>query len=292
MRTLNYVPNAIARSLANSSTKTIGFTIARPADQAFANPFFSEILRGIASVSQRRGYKLMLSMSSNHDWETRDCLQMVREKRIDGLILSTVRTHDPLVEALVEEGVPFVVIGRSLQYQVPMVNNDNIDCGAQATRHLALQGRQHIAFISGSRDLVVSVDRIEGYRRTLQELVPHCPERILETSFTREGGYLAMAALAAQGPLPDSIVAADDLMALGAIDWLKEHGYKVPEDVAVVGFNDDPVAAFARPPLTTVRVSTYHLGLEAGKMLLDILGNGTTPEPVIVPGELVIRKST
>jgi DNA-binding LacI/PurR family transcriptional regulator len=293
MAELNYVPNASARSLANNSTKTIGFTIARPADQAFANPFFGELIRGIATVSQRRDYKLMLSMSSNPEWEIKDCLQMVREKRVDGLILSTVRVNDPLVEALVAEEVPFVVIGRSLEFQVPIVNNDNIMCGKIAAGHLLERGKKRLAFLSGSQDLVVSQDRIEGFAQALKseglDLTPH---QIIETSFTREGGWEAMDVLLGSGLEFDGIIAADDLIALGAIEWLKAKGMDIPADVGVVGFNDDPVAAFVSPPLTSVRISTYDLGVGATKMLLDILAGTETPQSLLVPAELVVRQSS
>ncbi|MBS3936989.1 MAG: LacI family DNA-binding transcriptional regulator [Peptococcaceae bacterium] len=289
---LNYVPNANARSLAKHRTKTIALTIARSAEEAFANPFFAELLRGIASACQQRDYKLMLSMSSNSDWEVKDALQMVKGKQVDGLILSSVRADDFLVEALLAEQVPFVLIGRSLKHHVAMVNNDNIDCAIQGTRHLVERGRQRIAFISGPRDLVVSLDRIEGYRRALRASSRNLPELVVETSFTTAGGREAMARLASLAEMPDAIVAADDVIALGVIHWLKEHGFAIPADVAVIGFNDDPMSAFMQPALTTLRISTYALGFESARMLIDMLENQSPSEQLVIPAELIVRQTT
>ena len=292
MRELEFVPNASARSLAKDATKTIGLTIARPAEQAFANPFFAELVRGILSVCQRRSYKLMLSMSSNPDWEVEDALEIILGKQVDGLILSSVRTHDGLVDALLAKQVPFVAIGRCLNQNVPTVNNDNIACAAEITRHLLERGRRKIAFVTGPRELVVTEDRILGYRRALEAFSPELRECVVETDFTSAGGREAMARLAEVGVLPDAVVAMDDVIALGVMDWIKEQCLSIPEDIAVVGFNDDPVSAFVHPALTTTRISTYDLGRHSAQMLIDWLEDKRVPQSVIVPTQLIVRQSS
>lgn len=136
MKELNYVPNAIARSLARSRSRTIGFTIARSADQAFSNPFFSELVRGMSSVAQAREYNILLSISRTPEEEAEKCLQLIRERRVDGLIVSTSRMKDPFLAALIEENIPFVLIGRSAEKAVLSVNNDNVQAAKTATGHL------------------------------------------------------------------------------------------------------------------------------------------------------------
>lgn len=292
MEKLKFVPNANARSLASDATKTIGLTISRPAEQAFANPFFAELIRGIAAVCQRRSYKLMLSMSSNPEWEVQDSLQLVLGKQVDGLILSSVRANDALVEALWAKRLPFVVIGRSENPNVYSVNNNNSDCAAQVTRHLLERGRRRIAFVAGPQELLVTADRVMGYRQALAECAATLPECVIETSFTTEGGRDAMSRLASHGALPDAVIAADDVIALGVMDWLKEQGCVIPRDVAVTGFNDDPVSAFVHPSLTTMRISTYQLGRESAQMLIDLLEGKDAAQTLILPGELVVRESS
>jgi DNA-binding LacI/PurR family transcriptional regulator len=296
MEQLGYVPNAIARSLARSNTHTIGFTMCRREDQVFSNPFFPEAIRGMSAVAQEKDYNILLSISLTPEEELKKCLQLVRERRVDGLILSTSRVRDPLIEALVKEDAPFVVIGRSADQPVRSVNNDNVKAGYQATLHLLDQGYRHIAYISGPQNLVVSVDRLTGYKQALIERgIPVVPERIEVAEISEEGGTQAMYHLLEKGVPFDAVVAADDLLALGALRFAHEQGVHVPDELGIVGFNDTPIMSYTHPPLTSVRILSYQLGVEAMELLLEGLEHpekAQTKKEILLPSELIVRKSS
>lgn len=296
MEQLNYVPNAIARSLARSHTHTIGFALSRRADQAFSNPFFSEVMRGMSTVAQARGYNILLSISINPEDELSKCLQLVRERRVDGLILSTSRVKDPLIAALSEEGAPFVVIGRCLERPVLSVNNDNVKAGYNATVHLLEEGYREIAYLSGETDLVVTIDRMNGYKQALLERgLPLVEERIGVADFSEQDGYEALCQMKERGVSFDAVVASDDLLALGALRFAERYGLRVPEDLGIVGFNDTPLMVYTHPPLTSVRILSYELGVEAMDLLIDALENPDKKrlkKEVVLPSELIVRGSS
>lgn len=295
MRDLNYHPNAIARSLARSVSHTIGLVIARPADQAFANPFFAEVVRGISSVLNRAGYNLLLLPTDSPEHERQGCLRLLRGRRADGVILATARVNDPLVADLAREDHRFVVIGRVPGSRpVTWVNNDNVAVGHAATQHLLDRGHRRIALINGPSDLVVSLDRREGYAQALSA-AGLSPDAALmqDGGFTREGGYHAMLRLLDQTDPPTGVFCTDDTMAVGALQACGERQAAVPGRVALVGVNDDPLAAHVYPPLTTVRIPVFELGATAARTLVDMLsGELTAVRQIILPSELISRAST
>ncbi|OYD07728.1 LacI family DNA-binding transcriptional regulator [Paludifilum halophilum] len=296
MEEVHYVPNAIARSLARSHTRTVGFTLSRQADQAFSNPFFSEVLRGMSSAAQTRDYNILLSISMNQEEEGEKCLQLIRERRVDGLIVSTSRVKDSLIPILEREGTPFVIIGRSAEVPALSVNNDNQQASYQATRHLLDQGYRNVAFISGPEDLVVSMDRLQGYKQALLEQgFPFREERVVSADFSEEGGFRALYSLKERGVFFDAVLAADDLFALGTLRYAKHFHLSVPEELGVVGFNDTPLMTYTDPPLTSVRILSYELGREAMELLMDRLGHaGRQPmnKEVVLPSRLEVRQSS
>lgn len=291
MKSLNYHPNAIARSLARKSTQTVGFLISRPAEQAFANPFFSEVIRGIGTVLHDRGFYLLLATANTPAEERTVALRLVRQRRVDGMILASARSGDRLVPELSHEGLPFVLIGRSAHpMPISWVNNDNVAVGTMAAEHLLERSHRRVGFIGGQPDTTVDQDRRAGYRQTLNRagIAVH-PDWEREGGFTKEGGYRAMSELMALPEPPTAVFSVDDSMALGALQWLQEHG----EKVALVGVNDDPLAAYANPPLSTVRLPIFDLGAAAAATLADLItGGDETPQVVMLPSQLVVRASS
>lgn len=291
VKALDYHPNAIARSLARNETKTIGFLITRPAEQAFANPFFSEAIRGVGSVVHRRDRYLLLMTASNLAEERTQAIRLVQHRRVDGLILAVAHKDDRLVQELAAMHFPFVLIGRPFNpAPISWVNNDNVTVGAMAVEHLISQGHTRIGFIGGQPDTTVHQDRLAGYRQALARaglaVEPHLEQ---DGNFTREGGYRAMQKLMALPNPPTGIFAIDDSMALGALEWLNERG----RTVAVVGVNDDAVASYTKPSLTTVRLPIFDLGATAAQVLLDQIADAkTSPRQVILPSQLVVRASS
>lgn len=294
MKELKYHPNAIARSLVTQTAKSVGVIMSRSTDQALSNPFFPEVIRGISSVAQEHQFSLLLSTSRTPQEEKAECLSMLRHRRVDGVILLASRLSDALVTQLKAEGHPFVVVGRVPgDSDVLCVNNDNVLAASQAVGHLVELGHAHIGFIGGMPDLVVSRDRLEGYRRALEQGgLPYREELAAESDFTLESGIIAARCLLDCVPRPTAIFAVDDLLALGALRAIRERGLRVPQDVALVGFNDDPIDLYLEPQLSTVRIPIYRMGATAAEMVIRrITGEPIRPRQVLLPGQLVIRES-
>lgn len=292
MRELKFYPNAIASSLASQNSRTLGLVVERSLENAFANAFFPELIRGIGSVLSRRGYYLMLIMSDDPDAERSQTLQVLRSRRVDGVILTSSQAKDPLVRSLVDEDMKFVLIGRILEdLPVSFVDNDNVKIGYMATRHLLDLGYRSIAMISGDPKYVVSIQRVEGYRRALSEAgVALRDEYCVAASFTRESAAKAAARLLSLPDPPDAIFAADDTMASGVLDAIVAAGREVPSEIGLIGVNDDPLARLLRPALSTIRIPTFDMGVWAAQILLDLVENqGAVPRQMILPGTLVAR---
>lgn len=300
VKELGYHPNAIARSLAMSSSMTIGLVISRPTEQAFANPFFPEVIRGIGSVLEREGYHLMLEMASDAESEERTTIRMLMSRRVDGAILTSSRIGDSLISRLTEEKLPFVLIGRPVDSEhheieyVLWVDNDNVQVGYAATEHLIQAGRREIVMVNGPEDLVVSYDRFRGYERAMKEHGRGLrQERVINVPFTEEGGRRAAEILMRYKELPDAVFAADDSIAMGVMASLKEADIRVPEDVAVVGVNDSPIGRVARPSLTTMSVEIFEMGMRAADMLIDRINDeDTLPYHIVFPSRLIVRESS
>lgn len=292
MRELNYYPNAIARSLARRATSTVGLMIARPAEVAFANPFFPEVIRGLGTILQERGYNLLLESAPTPADERAACLRMLRQRRVDGVILTASRLRDSLLHDLSAEGLPHVLIGRPTQsVGSTWVDNDNVAVGTMAVQHLVQRGHRRIGLINGPGDLVVCADRRQGYLNALAGAAVR-PVSVLERvgNFTREGGYRAMCELLQLPHPPTAVFCTDDGMAIGALEYLKEQDRV--RTVAIVGVNDDPLAAFVDPALSTVRIPVFELGATAAQKLLDVLAGRPGTGPAILPALLVVRASS
>ncbi len=293
MRKLNYYPNAIARSLVRKATHTIGLIIARPAEQAFANPFFPEVMRGIGSVLSAEGYNMMLNMTSTPEEERHACMKLLWQRRVDGVILTSVRAQDRLLDDLIAGEHPFVMIGQvSDGRPVNWVNNDNVAVGEMAVEHLVSKGHQRIAMINGPADLTVSIDRKRGFLQAMERFhLPVRPEYEVDGRFTKEGAYRAMMQLLSLPEPPTAVFCADDTMAVGALMALKEKG--LARSVALLGVNDDPLTALIDPALSTIRIPVFDLGATAARTLVDILARGVKgPRQVLLPSQLVVREST
>lgn len=298
MRQMGYHPNAIARSLVRQSSFTIGLMMSRSAEQALLNPFFPEIIRGISTVAREFQYSLLLSTASTLEQEHTECLQMLRARRVDGVILLASRTRDPLVEDLLAEQYAFVVVGRVPgRERVYWVNNDNVAAAREAVNHLILRGHRDIGFVGGPADFVVTQDRLEGYRQALAARgLRFNPQLVQHSDFSRESGYAAARLLlhgAPGRPRPTAIFAMDDVLALGVLQAAHDLGLQVPGDVAVVGFNDIPLAPYLSPPLSSVRIPIYNMGQEAARLLITVLQGGQPSVPqIVLPAELVVRASS
>lgn len=218
---------------------------------------------------------------------------MLRQRRVDGVILTSARLHDQLIDDLLTEGFPAVLIGRVPDLRpLSWVNNDNVAVGQMAVEHLISRGHQRIGLISGPADLTVTEDRHAGFELAIIRAgLQVRPEYQLDGGMTREGGYRSMIRLLSLPEPPTAVFCIDDAMAVGALMALKEQ--EKQGSVAVLGVNDDPLTALIDPPLSTVRIPVFELGATAARMLIDILRRRVDgPRQLILPSQIVVREST
>ncbi|MFD9939818.1 LacI family DNA-binding transcriptional regulator [Nonomuraea sp. NPDC059023] len=291
---LNYVPNHAARSLAASRTDSIALVIAEPEARLFSDPFFAGIIRGITSELTATGRQLLLTMAGTPE-ERANLEGYLSGGHVDGVLLLSQHRDDPLPGFLVNIGVPTVQGGRSIGPQVvpQMVDVDNHLGAHVAVGHLLERGRRKIATISGPIDMIAGLHRLGGYREAL--MLAGLPEYIAHGDFTELSGARCMRELLERAPDLDAVFAASDLMAVGALRVLAEAGRRVPQDVAVVGFDDSSHAQFTG--LSSVHQPIEDMGREMVRLLTSLisgLGAGERPSraALVLTPHLVIRESS
>jgi DNA-binding LacI/PurR family transcriptional regulator len=295
MEEIGYHPNLAAKSLVSKMTKTLGLILPRPAEELFLNLFFSEFIRGIVSKATRDGYDVLMTSGASEREEMEAIKRLVKGKRVDGIVLLSSRKEDPLVAYLHKEQFPFILIGRSMDFSdILSIDNDNEQASYDATRHLIELGHKRIGFVSGPPNLVVSHDRLEGYKRALKEHgLEMRPEWIVEGEFLQESGYRAMSYIMGIPERPTALVVIDDLVAYGVLRGLNELGYRVPEDVSLISFNNIAISALTTPPLTSIDIGIYQMGYMAAQALVrKVTTDRDYAERIIIPHRLELREST
>jgi DNA-binding LacI/PurR family transcriptional regulator len=285
---LGYVPNQAARSLVTQRTDAIALVVSEPQSRIFSDdPYFAGIIHGVSLELEAAGKQLVLIMSASGESHAR-VERYAAGGHVDGVMLFSIHGEDPLPAKLERMGVPVVCNGRPLgSSTLPYVDATN-ELGAEnAVKYLYEQGRRKIATIAGPPDMVAGIDRLNGYLNA----VTHAPV-IAYGDFTRESGAVAMRSLLEAHPDVDAVFAASDLMADGALRTLRKIGRRVPAEVAVIGFDDNTVAAFADPPLTTVRQPIQEIGRTLARLLLRLAAGEAVESPLMLPTELIIREST
>jgi LacI family transcriptional regulator len=284
-------PDPIARSLSSRRADIIGLVIPLAIQSLFEDPFFPRLMQGISQGCNRHDYTLALFLLHSLEEETNLYPRISRRQLLDGVIVTATRNGDPLVPQLLANRIPFVLHGRHEDPRVSFVEVDNVSGAHTAVTHLVRLGRRRIALITGPSGSLAAEDRKRGYLNALQERRAVVDESlIIHGDFTETSGYRAMQRLLPHEP--DAVFVASDSMALGALRALREAQKSVPDEVALVGFDDMPHAATADPPLTTIRQPIQRTGVLAVEMLIDILDNGAEPaRRIILPTELVIRAS-
>jgi LacI family transcriptional regulator len=287
---MGYVPSASARALSNGRSNCLGLLV-----PTLTWPWILEVLRGVAEEIERSGYSLILyTTTDGEDSERAFMSQVVPAGAVDGLALVIPYGMLEYIERLAKGGLPVVVVDDRGHYpDLPTVATTNIEGGRSATRHLIEQGRRRIAMLNGPHDFGCNRDRLEGYKSTLEEAGLEVDlRRIVDSDFKEEGGAAAMATLLAADPRLDAVFAANDVMAFGAMRTLRKMGRRVPDDVAVVGFDDIPASAMTHPPLTTVRQPLYEMGRAAAVMVMAAVRGESIAKRVELPTTLVVRDSS
>ena len=289
IETLSYVPNRAARSLASRHTHAIALIVPEDTTRFFGDPFFAAIVSGINACLGRSDYVLNLFIANDDPGDK--TTSYVRSGAVDGAIIVSHHTSDSYSDRIAST-VPVVYGGRPVRERERdyYVDVDNVTGGRDATNYLIGQGHRRIATITGPLTMPSGVDRLQGYRNAMA--AANLPEGAIEDGdFTADGGAAAMRRILAQGDPPEAIMIASDLMARGAMNALAAAGLTVPDDIALIGFDDSPVATSLSPQLSTMRQPSFLQGERMAEVLLDLLA-GRQPEHVtILETELIVRES-
>jgi len=285
-----YHPNVAARTLASRRSNIIGLLIPNVTQFVFADPYYPTLIEGISRACNLNDLTLALFLLHSADEQDKIYQRALGIGLLDGLIVTADKIVDPLIPEIIARQIPAVYVGRPPDAsRTSFVDVDNVAGAYLATSHLLRLGYQRIATISGPQNSTVGLDRREGYLKALQERGREIdPCLMSEGDFSRDSGYTAMRQLLPQRP--DAVFVATDTMALGAIQAIQEAGLEIPGDMAVIGFDDLPLAAQADPPLTTIRQPVRYTGLLAVQILIELLETALQPpRHIILPTELVIR---
>jgi DNA-binding LacI/PurR family transcriptional regulator len=304
---LGYVPNRVARALAANRADAVALVIPEPETRLFAEPYFSDIIRGVSAELADTDLQLLLTLLRTPK-ERQRFADYLSAHRVDGVLVVSVHADDPLPDLLEQIEMPAVLSGRrSAHESVPYVDSDNTGGAQAAVEHLLGRGRTTVATITGPLDMYVAQCRLDGYRAAVLASGREVDQHLVGTAdFTEEGGRAAMRHLLERRPDLDAVFAASDVMAAGARQVLREAGRRVPDDVALVGFEDSAVARHMDPPLTSVRQSTEEMGRAMVRALVDQIAQAEETErgggseeiraaqrpQLVLPTQLVRRQSS
>jgi LacI family transcriptional regulator len=288
---IGYQPNAIARGLVKKETKTIGLLI-----PDITNPFFPEVARGIEDAANETGYTIFLCNTNWKQEREEHYLNVLRQKQVDGVIIAPASERPEHLKKVIGHGTKnMVFISRANLASVTSVLIDNVRGGRLAVEYLIAKGYHRIAFVGGLTDTSSNQERFQGYKEALEAAgLQLNPAYIVGGDFKRESGHQATEALLKLEPRPDAIFAANDLLALGAIQALREQGLRIPEAMAVIGFDDIEFASLPEIQLTTVTQPKYDMGKLALQTLMSqIKGDERmVARKIMLEPALICRKTT
>jgi succinate-semialdehyde dehydrogenase/glutarate-semialdehyde dehydrogenase len=288
--TLGYRPDRLARSLKTGHSSTVGVVV-----PDLTNPLFPPIVRGIEEGMEARGYVALVANTDNDEERERRVVEEMRDRAVDGIVFATARRHHPLLLECARAGMPLVLVNRvSDEVALASVSADD-EAGAHlAVEHLVALGHRLLGHVAGPQHISTGIARLRGFRAALVSagLDPDAAPVAFTASYSPVEGARCAAEILACAPLPTAIVAANDMLAIGVLRTLRATGLRCPDDVSVVGFNDVPFMDLVDPPLTTVRLPHYEIGLAAAELMLAQIDDpGATPRAVELPSRLVVRSS-
>ncbi|GBD08796.1 HTH-type transcriptional repressor CytR [Candidatus Thermoflexus japonica] len=290
---LNYRPHAGARHLVRGRSEVIAFVMRQTPDQVFADAFLPEVLRGLSDVLREANLHLLLFPLAP-DRAPEETIRLLQERRVDGMVLSGPRFEDREWLERWGQETPVVLLGHLANSALPSVDVDNGQAAAMATRHLLRLGHRRVGLITNAPlSYTASYERWLGYRQALEEAgLPYDEALVAFGAFTPASGAAAMEQLLKLPDPPTAVFVASDVVAFGALQVIRRHGLRVPQDLALVGFDDVPLSAYLDPPLTTVHLPAEDLGRAAGQLLLQWIQEGRPPTSTIrLATGLVIRQS-
>lgn len=289
IKKLGYTPNAIARGLKTKRTHTLGMLI-----PDITNPFFAEIARGVENAANKNNFNVILCNTDDKLKKERTYLEILRGKRVDGLILGTAHIRDKSILELEKKKFPYILVSRNIEgLDKNCVIVDDVAGGIIVTEYLIKLGHRRIAHITGPTTVRAANNRLEGYKFALEKhQIEYHEELVEEGDFRIKGGYQAMKKFLELPEPPTAIFAANDLLALGAMQAIQKKKYNIPEDFCIIGFDDIRLASFVYPPLTTIHQPMLEMGALAVKMLLKIIEEGEfNQRKIVLKPKLIIRES-
>lgn len=294
MEELNYYPNASAQSFASGDTKTVVLLVGMAMNTAFQSPHIFEIIAGLEETLWKRGYRLVLHGTDS----TSACAlakEIISRKSADGIAVHVGLMSHPLAALLTQLGFPHIVLGMpDFDSQVCWIDNNNTYSGTVAASYLVSRGYRNIAFIGGRSYDLGSAHRLQGIRQGLASHGMTLEERnIWLGDSTRGEGYRMAGSLLNQKPLPDALICANNYIALGCVDAIREQGLRIPQDIGVMTFDNYPFSQIIEPPLTVVDINVRDLGAQAGKFLVDMIRRPNTQiQTYITTSRVISRQST
>lgn len=285
---LGYTPNLMARSLVQGRTRTLGLLVTD-----CTHPFYATLIRTVEEVAAANHYGLLLATSNEDPDKEITAVNLLAERRVDGLLLSPVDVTAPHIRPLLRSTPCVLLARRPRSYRGAFVGTDNVEAARLGTQHLVGLGHRRIALVTRPEAVASAIDRQDGYRLALAEAGLPCDERlVLAAAQTPEGGRAAVADLMRLDPLPTAVFAYSDMQAIGILVGLREAGVRVPEDVSVMGFDDVETARYVSPPLTTVAQDTDRIGRLGAQLLINLLAGRSHRRAHLLAGSLVVRGST
>lgn len=290
---LGYVPDATARSLASGRTYILGLIFCQPADHILVDAYLPQVIYGLGQVSRERGFRVLIEAIEDVG-QPDTYTELVQAKRIDGILLSGPRSDDQQLSDLIANGFPIVLLGWLDIPSAHSVDIDNRAAAAEAVNHLIKLGHERIAcIVNAPAQYTSATQRLQGYYKALAAAgLPYNEALVRYGDFDPESGYQAMSSLLKMASPPTAVFVASDVVAFGAMTAIRDAGYNIPDDVAMVGFDDVPMARYIAPALTTVHLQAVEQGRRGGEMLIDLINGAELPETqVFLKTELVIRQS-
>jgi LacI family transcriptional regulator len=290
---LGYHPDSAGRKLASGRSSTIGLVIRQNREQVYADALLPQVVLGVGQAAELQGFQIILKAL---DPGNRDgYMHLILENHVDGIILSGPQQNDLEIIDLFNEGFPTILMGQLPGSKVPFVDIDAVAGSERAVNYLIQNGHTRIAMITNAPlEYTSAQQRLTGYRNALAAANLEADQSLLrQGNYTPASGYAAMQELLAIGENPSAVFVASDVVAIGAMQAIKDARLRIPEDISIVGFDDIPLADFFDPPLTTIRIPSYGLGWTAAENLINMIQGKPLEQPeVLLESELILRRSS
>jgi LacI family transcriptional regulator len=290
-KNLGYTPNLLAKSLRSRKSKTIGVVLAD-----ISNPFFAAIAKGIEDAAHKRSYSIILCNTNEEYEKEEEALRVLVEKRVDGLLITPAQKKYKDILRIKERGIPLVLVARHFDtIRTNSVVSDDVLGGFLATEYLIKRGHKRILHISGPLHISSALERLKGYKRALEEYKIPFEEKLVRGYTAKMGKAYSLTRRILKEKLDfTAIFAFSDFLALGVMKAIREEKLKIPDDVAVVGYDDIEFASVLEIPLTTVHMPKYRLGMKGTNVLIDKIERKKTdrkPQKLVIKPKLIARKS-